>query len=776
MYTLNFSKGLTRAVSYMSIVMLVINTLVSSYFLYNLPPAHAQEEEIGVCELVVTKTDYDAEVMPGEKVTYHLTITNNGSATCPADTLLKDFYDSDETSFVSSVPEPVGMHVGPDYIKWLAGALAPDQTFAVDVTMQVLETVPCDSTVSDYALWHLEDSFGPEVPESTPVICEEEPEPYCGDGDTNQESEQCDDGNQADGDGCSALCQIEEEPETPPAPWCSVLYGVFTPAYNTPENYNDPADLSDDQEVSASDFALISSIYTPGSGDNEACYLEFDGFDSENYLDIDWCNGIYQGLQDGYYNVSEGDPKYFAPFDLDNDGDISVADFGILASWIGENNQQACYCQFTDYFPGYGCEQEPPVEDGSITVCKYDPQENLLSGWEMTLYSPNLVVNGDFEYPVVTDHSGQWELFNSAAVDWNIEWVNTEEESEPVLEYQTNLLGTPFSGSQYAELDTHNDSNMASVKISQDIMTNIGTDYELGFAFSPRVGRDLADNQLGVQFGSINETMGADGTSNVDTVWTHYNYNFTADTANTTLSFTDLGTSNTFGTFVDDVSVRSMSSGTTGENGCVVFDNLPFGTYEVYETLQDGWVQIYPENGYHIVTIDSKNPDQTVNFVNEYEEENPPEELYCGDGSVNQESEQCDDGNQADGDGCSAQCLIEEETPSGGGGGGYSGSGGRNAYCGDGKKNRSQEQCDDGNQSNGDGCSALCLLEEVEGEKITNDTPPSEPVSESPQGVLGYTELPATGGGVDNSFVQLLASGLVSLYGATLLKLRYRKS
>lgn len=38
-----------------------------------------------------------------------------------------------------------------------------------------------------------------------------DPDPVCGDGTVNQKSEQCDDGNTSDGDGCSALCQTESE-------------------------------------------------------------------------------------------------------------------------------------------------------------------------------------------------------------------------------------------------------------------------------------------------------------------------------------------------------------------------------------------------------------------------------------------------------------------------------------------------------------------------------------------------------------------------------------
>jgi len=55
---------------------------------------------------------------------------------------------------------------------------------------------------------------GEETCSTCPEDCGACPsEPYCGDGDVNQPSEECDDGNNINGDGCSANCTIEEEPE-----------------------------------------------------------------------------------------------------------------------------------------------------------------------------------------------------------------------------------------------------------------------------------------------------------------------------------------------------------------------------------------------------------------------------------------------------------------------------------------------------------------------------------------------------------------------------------
>ena len=75
----------------------------------------------------------------------------------------------------------------------------------------------------------------------------------------------------------------------------------------------------------------------------------------------------------------------------------------------------------------------------------------------------------------------------------------------------------------------------------------------------------------------------------------------------------------------------------------------------------------------------------------------------CGDG-VLQSPEQCDDGNTANGDGCSSKCTVETgyvcHVP------------GKPCVpnCGDGII-EGTEQCDDGNTASGDGCSSTCMLE-----------------------------------------------------------------
>ena len=85
-----------------------------------------------------------------------------------------------------------------------------------------------------------------------------------------------------------------------------------------------------------------------------------------------------------------------------------------------------------------------------------------------------------------------------------------------------------------------------------------------------------------------------------------------------------------------------------------------------------------------------------------------PGPIVCGDGT-RQGTEECDDGNTDDGDGCSSECTVEN---------GWDCSSGTCVLkpapetCGDGVV-EGDEVCDDGNTENGDGCAANCLVVET---------------------------------------------------------------
>ncbi len=180
-----------------------------------------------------------------------------------------------------------------------------------------------------------------------------------------------------------------------------------------------------------------------------------------------------------------------------------------------------------------------------------------------------LLPGSGFELPEVTN-GAQWDVFPSPSGPWNVEWRDAGTNSfgsqiRPVvanLELHEGVLGPAFEGDQYAELDTDwggpNDSGTgepASVRIYQDIPTVVGKNYEIHYKFSPRPNTPASENSLEVGWGgnvveTIPPTAGGGAIA-----WTEHVVNVVATTTTTRIWFTDLGTSNSLGTFVDDIRV-----------------------------------------------------------------------------------------------------------------------------------------------------------------------------------------------------------------------------
>jgi len=174
------------------------------------------------------------------------------------------------------------------------------------------------------------------------------------------------------------------------------------------------------------------------------------------------------------------------------------------------------------------------------------------------------------------------------------------------------------------------------------------------------------DNVLEVRWGGelVTSAISADGSSLTQTNWTKHEFTVTATSDVTRLQFADIGTANSLGNFIDNVSVTGPSySQITEENGCTEFTDLPFGQYHVLEEQRDEWSQILPEdNGSFDVTVSAENRSTTVNFLNRHVPS--VDENYCGDGIVQTPNdqdfdEQCD-GTEGvtEGFSCSLQCTL----------------------------------------------------------------------------------------------------------------------
>lgn len=167
--------------------------------------------------------------------------------------------------------------------------------------------------------------------------------------------------------------------------------------------------------------------------------------------------------------------------------------------------------------------------------------------------SHEIVVNGSFEDPPIA--SGSFQILGSIPG-----WVTT---FGPGIEVQNRVAGAPLAENQHVELDSRSSSGMV-----QTLSTVAGASYQLSFWVSPRPGRLANDNVLQVEWdGAVLDTIYA-GDGGPQTAWGQYIFTVVATSTATTLAFADVGTSNSFGAYLDAVSVTGPSYGV-----CLLYDS-----------------------------------------------------------------------------------------------------------------------------------------------------------------------------------------------------------
>ncbi|KZN49208.1 DUF642 domain-containing protein [Pseudoalteromonas luteoviolacea] len=162
-----------------------------------------------------------------------------------------------------------------------------------------------------------------------------------------------------------------------------------------------------------------------------------------------------------------------------------------------------------------------------------------LTASQSALADNNLINNGSFEQS--GNITGTWKLFNELP-GW--------QRSGARFEIQTNRLGLiqPQEGSQYLELDS-----TSNYSVFQTIATEAGKRYTISFYYSPRVTSNGQTNQATVSWdGQVVANL--NGTSRG---WQHITVTVTANTAQSTLTFSGSGTSDSYGALIDNVSVTA---------------------------------------------------------------------------------------------------------------------------------------------------------------------------------------------------------------------------
>jgi Protein of unknown function (DUF642) len=191
--------------------------------------------------------------------------------------------------------------------------------------------------------------------------------------------------------------------------------------------------------------------------------------------------------------------------------------------------------------------------------------------------NPNLLLNGSFEDPVVTNPN-LWDTFASITG-----WTSTNG-----IELWHGILNGPSLGLQNAELDTNGNST-----ISQSVATIPGATYELRFDFAARSdASSAADNSVK----AMADTTTVVNHSTANTNWTTYGGTFVASSTAASISLADMGTSNGLGTVVDNAVLCLVR---TPEQTVDVCSNLEGNQATVPEgyTANDGICTQTPSGG-----------------------------------------------------------------------------------------------------------------------------------------------------------------------------------
>jgi len=235
-------------------------------------------------------------------------------------------------------------------------------------------------------------------------------------------------------------------------------------------------------------------------------------------------------------------------------------------------NQQQQIDVINDYRTDEPVEPEEPTE----------PEEPVDPVIPTCNQGVNLIENGSFENPVISQDADGWDVFDSVinGLAWIVSWLNPTAESPDVAKLELQNGFTASEGVQYAELDANFSSIGAEfegedsrVVISQSIATIPGYTYSVNFDFAAipaipdaeerNVNSLPENNRMNVLVdGEVIRTVEADGSNDDDANWTSYTVTFVATTETTEIAFADAGLVDTFGTWLDNVRVYCV-----GENG-----------------------------------------------------------------------------------------------------------------------------------------------------------------------------------------------------------------
>jgi hypothetical protein len=153
-----------------------------------------------------------------------------------------------------------------------------------------------------------------------------------------------------------------------------------------------------------------------------------------------------------------------------------------------------------------------------------------------------IVVNGGFEdcSPASCPGFGGWTVYSSIPGWTAVAGGN--------FEIQVGTVVTPHGGANYVELDSGRNTSMVQT-LTLDPAT-----YTLTFYYQPRTNAQ-GDNGIAAFFGGVSLLPIADGTNPPQNYWSREDRDFTWAGGPGQLMFSAVGDSNSYGGFIDDVSL-----------------------------------------------------------------------------------------------------------------------------------------------------------------------------------------------------------------------------
>jgi len=260
-----------------------------------------------------------------------------------------------------------------------------------DCECEQVDETPGNCISETHRLWNLIYNYNycePQTEEREDSNCASEP--ICGNG-ILEEGEECDDGNNEDGDGCSSIC----ENEGPPAPTASIEGCKYLDS-------DKDGEISDETETLAGWEITLHNGNVPltATTDENGCY-KFENLYADSYTVEEDVNVDKQPYTQTYpanlshtITLNEGQSKV----DVDFGNYLPVCGNGILDSDYGEecddgnlSDEDGC---------SSACQIEIPEDDNECSISGYkfedadkdhllDEGENKLGGWEILLFKNN---------------------------------------------------------------------------------------------------------------------------------------------------------------------------------------------------------------------------------------------------------------------------------------------------------------------------------------------------------------------------------------------------